>query len=120
MLGGRGFVGYLERNCVPMWACAILPDHVHLVTGCPAMTIEQFMIQMKGAATESLKVEGLHPFGDQTDDPGRTPKCFACGVWKVYLDPPDVTQAILYAENNPLKEGKLRQQQWSFVTPYQP
>jgi hypothetical protein len=37
--------------------------------------------------------------------------------WKVFLDEPDVSRAIRYVENNPLKEG-LRPQAWSFVTAY--
>jgi REP element-mobilizing transposase RayT len=100
-----------------VWACAILPDHVHLVVGKPEMDVELLVIQLKGAATERLKVESIHPFGDIKDHRGRTPKCFARGEWKVYLDPPDVPRAITYVEDNPRKEGKPRQR-WTFVTPY--
>jgi hypothetical protein len=68
----------------------------------------------KGAATESLIDEGIHPFFGIKDKQGRTPKCFARGEWKVYLDPEHVPRAIPYVERNPLKEGKPAQQ-WSFV-----
>src|SRR3954466_10705002 len=27
----RGFAGYVERSGLKIWACAIMPDHVHLV-----------------------------------------------------------------------------------------
>jgi REP element-mobilizing transposase RayT len=94
-----------------------LPDHVHLVTGRPHIDIEQIVIQLKGEATRSLVAEGLHPFGDVKLGNGRHPKCFARGEWKVYLDPPDMPRAICYADDNPLKEGKPRQQ-WNFITPY--
>ena len=30
---GRGFARYAERSGLDVWACAILPDHVHLVLG---------------------------------------------------------------------------------------
>ncbi len=113
---GRGFGEYVRRSGLVVWACAILPDHVHLVVGRPGMKVEQLVIQLKGAATERLKEEGLHPFGEMKDEKGRTPKCFARGEWKVYLDPPDVPRTIRYAENNPLKEGKPRQR-WAFVVP---
>ncbi len=29
---GAGFAKYVERSGLVVWACAILPDHVHLVT----------------------------------------------------------------------------------------
>ena len=80
----------------------------------PEMKVEQLVIQLKGAATEQLKEQGIHPFGQIEDKNGRTPKCFARGEWKVYLDPPDVPRAVGYVEDNPLKEGKKRQR-WPFV-----
>ena len=95
-----------------VWSCAILPDHVHLVLGPPALRIEQVVIQLKGEATALLVEEGLHPFGGGSG--GRPPKCFARGQWKVYLDAGDVPNAIRYVEENPEKEGKPRQR-WSFV-----
>lgn len=106
-----------KKSGLVIWACAVLPDHVHLVTGRPHIDIEQVVIQLKGDATRRLMEEGIHPFGHIRDNKGRPPKCFARGEWKVFLDPPDVPRAIRYAEDNPDKEGKPRQQ-WSFVTPY--
>jgi hypothetical protein len=82
------------------------------------MDIKQLVIQLKGAATESLVDQEIHPFGTVKDNRGRTPKCFARGQWKVYLDPEDMHRAIRYVEDNPLKEGKPRQH-WSFVVPWE-
>jgi REP element-mobilizing transposase RayT len=113
---GLGFADYFAKSKVPVWACAILPDHVHLVVGRPVMKIEQLVIQLKGAATESLIERGIHPFQEMKDNQGRTPKCFARGEWKVYLDPPDVPRAVRYVDGNPEKEGKPRQR-WSFIVP---
>ena len=110
----QGFAAYVERSRLAVWACAILPDHVHLVVGRPRIDIKQLVIQLKGAATESLIKQGIHPFGAMRDGPGRIPKCFARGQWKVYLDLEDVPRAVRYVEDNPLKEGKKRQV-WSFV-----
>jgi hypothetical protein len=88
------------------------------VTGEPHIAIEQVVIQLKGAATEQLVAEGLHPFQDLRDSKGGRPKCFARGEWKVFLDPPDVPHAIEYVNDNPPKEGKPRQR-WPFViTPW--
>jgi REP element-mobilizing transposase RayT len=113
----RGFGEYVARGAVPVWACAVLPDHVHLVVGRPGMAVEQLVIQLKGHATRALEREGLHPLARHAAAaaPGcRPPKCWARGEWKVYLEPDDVPRAIRYVENNPPKEGKPRQR-WSFV-----
>ena len=111
---GWGFGEYFKRARIPVWACAILPDHVHLVVGRLEMAVEQLVIQLKGAGTERLKEDGLHPFGELKDEQGRTPKCFGRGEWKVFLDPPDVERSVRYVEDNLLKEGKPRQR-WGFV-----
>jgi len=111
---GRGFAKYVQRSGVPVWACSIMPDHVHLVVGPPKIKVEQLVIQLKGDATQALLNESLHPFGELREVNGRPPKCFARGEWKVYLDPEDVYRAIEYVENNPIKEGKPAQR-WSFV-----
>jgi REP element-mobilizing transposase RayT len=113
---GMGFTRYVQQAGVRVWACSILPDHVHVVVAQPGMDAEQLVIQLKGAATATLKEQELHPFGRTLDRKGRTPKCFARGQWKVFLDPLDVPRAIRYVEDNPEKEGKP-QQRWSFVVP---
>jgi REP element-mobilizing transposase RayT len=117
---GRGFAQYAERSGVAVWACAILPDHVHLVVGRFRSKIEQVVIQMKAEATERLLAEGIHPFGHHREANGRPPKCFARGEWSVFLDTAeDGRRSIEYVENNPIKEGKKRQT-WRFVTPFVP
>ncbi|MBM4072925.1 MAG: hypothetical protein FJ271_28955 [Planctomycetes bacterium] len=112
----EGFGEYARKSGLRIWACAILSEHIHLVIGQTDMHIKQAVIQLKGAATESLVEQGLHPFGHLKDNKGRTPKCFARGLWKVFLNPDDVPRAIRYVEDNPRKEGKKRQR-WTFVTP---
>ncbi len=114
---GDGFGEYFERSKCPVWACAIMPDHVHLAVGKPHVEIEQLVILLKSAATKKLKAENVHPFGDLKGEQGRTPKCFARGEWKVFLDPPDVPRAVVYVEDNPRKEGRPAQS-WPFVVPF--
>jgi REP element-mobilizing transposase RayT len=113
----RGFARYVQRTKLPVWACAILPDHVHLVVGRPGMKVEQLVIQLKGDATQQLEREGIHPLSDYRIEGKRVPRCWVRGQWKVYLDPEDVRRAIDYVENNPVKEGK-KKQTWSFVLRY--
>jgi REP element-mobilizing transposase RayT len=112
----RGFAAYLRRIGVPVWACAILPDHVHLVVGRLLIPVEQLVIQLKSYATRQLEREGIHPMARWRVGGGRVPKCWARGQWKVYLDAEDVPRAIRYVEDNPVEEGK-KKQEWSFVVP---
>jgi REP element-mobilizing transposase RayT len=115
---GRGFATYAERAGLKALACAILPNHVHLVLASHRLSPKQLVIQMKGEATGQLVAEGIHPFERLPRKNGRAPKCFAVGGWTVYLDTvEDVQRAVRYVEENPAKEG-LRPQRWGFVTKY--
>jgi REP element-mobilizing transposase RayT len=105
---------------VTVWACSILPEHVHLVIGRHTSMVETVVSFFKGAARRQLVAEGIHPFREQQSPSGRVPHCWAKGEWKVFLDTPeDVRRAIRYVENNPLNEGKSRQR-WHFVILYNP
>jgi REP element-mobilizing transposase RayT len=117
---GRGFADSVHRGGVTVWACAILPEHVHLVIARHTCKVEQIVNLLKGAATQALLAEGLHPFVDQRKPNGQIPTCWAGKGWKVFLDTQaDIQRAIRYVEENPLKEGKPPQR-WSLVTPYEP
>ena len=105
---GRGFANYAAKSGLPVWACSIMPEHVHLVTGPFRLSVEQLVIQLKGAATERLIEEKIHPFGGDE-------KCWTRGEWKVFLfNDEDIQRAIHYVEQNPIMDGK-RTQTWSFV-----
>ena len=114
----RGFSESCTRAAVPVWACAILPDHVHIVTGSLHIAANQLAIQLKGAATKQLLEEGIHPLTEFCEENARPPKCFARGQWTVFLNESHISNAIRYVENNPLKEGK-RLQHWKFVTQFE-
>jgi len=114
---GLSFAEYFAGTNIDVWACAILPDHVHLVMGRLPMKVEQLALHLKGAATRYLIKENVHPFQELRTKKNRRPPCFARGEWKVFLDFEHVLHAIPYVETNPEKEGKPRQK-WSFVTRY--
>lgn len=113
----RGFGRYVQRSGLQIWACAVMPDHLHLVFANWAVNAERTVIQLKGAATEQLEHEGIHPLAEWRSASGKVPKCFVRGHWRVFLPPVGVRRAIRYVEGNPLKDGKKRQK-WSFVVPY--
>ena len=117
---GRGFAHFLKRSGVTIWACSILPEHVHLVIARHSYEVEQIINLLKGDVTRQLLDENLHPFAQWKKADGSVPCCWARKGWKVFLDDEaDIVRAIEYVQQNPLKEGKPRQR-WRFVTPYQP
>jgi REP element-mobilizing transposase RayT len=115
---GRGFGELAKEIGLAVWACAILPDHVHLVVGPHEQPADVLAARFKKASTSRLKREGLHPFAHLAGPSGSVPKCWQRGEWKVFLfDDDAVRREIKYVEDNPLKEGKPKQT-WSFVTQY--
>jgi REP element-mobilizing transposase RayT len=112
---GRGFARSVEASGFTIWACSILPEHVHLVLGRQRFKVEQTVRLLKGAATKQLNVEDLHPLKGYVTSRGDTPTPWADRKWKVYLDSEEaIENAIRYVEENPLKEG-LSRQPWPFV-----
>lgn len=108
----------LAELSIPVWACTVLPDHVHLVVGPSEIHADILSQRLKGRATKALVVAKLHPFLTEMGADGQVPKCWQELQWPVCkFDPVSVRQAITYVEDNPLKEGKKRQV-WSFVVPY--
>jgi REP element-mobilizing transposase RayT len=92
------------------FACAILPEHVHLVMGATARTPRRVIAHLKTRAIQQLVADSLWS--------GPDVPAWSRGCWVVYLDnDADLHRAIAYVEKNPSKEGKPRQR-WSFVVQY--
>jgi REP element-mobilizing transposase RayT len=111
---GRAFGEYAAKAELEVWACAIMPDHVHVVFACHRLAAEAVVNKLKGAATTKLVADGIHPFQALKPADGPPPKCFAQGEWVIFLDPEDVAWNVEYVENNPIKAG-LPAQHWDFV-----
>lgn len=114
----KGFAEEMRHSGCHIYACAVLPDHSHLVLGRHSYDFDKLINRLKGSATRSLAAHGPHPMAPHVA-PGETlPSPWGRKWWKVYLDSPeDVIRAIRYTEDNPEKERKPRQH-WSFVEPY--
>jgi REP element-mobilizing transposase RayT len=113
-----GFGNAVCKSRYTIWACSILPEHVHLVIARHTYEVEQICNLLKGEATKQLKAESLHPQAAYADEDGKLPSTWAEKEWKVYLDSEAAIEtAIQYVEDNPEKENKPRQK-WSFVTPF--
>jgi len=106
----HGFAKAAQEAPYIVLACAILPEHVHLVIGRHPRDIRRIVGHFKGRATQALVAEKLWP------DPTRP--VWAAKSWNVFIDDIEHLQrAIAYVQANPLKEGK-KAQHWPFVTPY--
>jgi REP element-mobilizing transposase RayT len=115
---GMGFKTCLARTGATIHACAILPDHVHLVIARHDYEVEKLIKLLKGDATRELMRQDLHPFADRRNGRNAIPSPWAAGCRKVFLyDPREVEHRIRYTDSNPGKQGKPKQD-WRFVTPY--
>ena len=115
---GRGFEAAIQRSGFTVWACSILPEHVHLVIARNTFKVEQIVNLLKGAATRKLREEGLHPLANFQRPGHRPPTPWADRRWKVFLDSTEaIENANRYVEDNPEKEDKPPQS-WPFVTPF--
>ncbi len=88
------------------WACAVMPDHVHVVVRKHRDTAEQITDHLRTAAKAALVEEGMvsekHPLWSGGQG------------WRVFLFHPDeVRRVVSYVERNP-----RRIQTWSAVKPY--
>ena len=115
---GCGFGNACRKSGFTIWACAILPEHTHLVIARHDFKVEYIANLLKGEATKQLRKEGLDPMSAYAR-PGQRPHSpWSDRRWKVFLDSEQsLENAIRYVEQNPVKEGKP-QQHWSFVTPF--
>jgi REP element-mobilizing transposase RayT len=112
----RGFSRYVDRSGIKVFACAILPEHVHMVVGRHSYSIEEIARHLKADATTELNREGLHPFRDFPYRNGSLPSPWARGEWKCFIDKDDyVRNAVGYVNRNPIREGHAAQS-WSFVS----
>ena len=114
----RGFASIVERIGLVVYACSIMPDHVHLVFARHPATVEEIVGFLKRAATRELTREGLHPLAEYRRARGTVPTPWVIGGWNRYLNrAPEIADATDYVEKNPEKLG-FKRQSWSFVLPF--
>jgi REP element-mobilizing transposase RayT len=112
----RGFADAMAKFQIELYACAILWDHVHIVSPRHREPIEFVARILKSAATRRLTQERLHPLANFSDPDVRPPTPWAEGGWERYLnDKAEIKDAINYVNNNPSKHN-LPLQNWSFIT----
>jgi REP element-mobilizing transposase RayT len=106
---GDGFATAIEEGGYRCFACAIMPEHVHIVLARHERAPGKIVGHLRSKATARLRDEGLW----DTERPVWGENC-----WKVYLDDEaDVGRSVVYTNENPKREGKPSQQ-WPFVVPW--
>jgi REP element-mobilizing transposase RayT len=103
----RGIWELVSEKGLVVWACAVMPEHVHLVAKRHALSPERIVASCRARASRRLHEAGLWPAGRSV---------WSKGKWAVKLETPDeVLQRIRYVERNPVEAG-LPPQKWSFVS----
>jgi REP element-mobilizing transposase RayT len=115
---GRGIAAVCPKVELVVHACAIMPDHVHVVVAAHRFEGDDLIECLKRAGTRGMNAEGLHPLRDHARANGRLPSPWAGKGWKVMLFTPEqMRAAIRYVERNPVRAG-FKPQRWAFVAPY--
>jgi REP element-mobilizing transposase RayT len=104
------FAAVIDCNQYTCYACAIMPDHVHILIRKHKHAAEQMTALLKDASRDRLIAVQQRT----TDHPTWT----GGDGWSVWLElPREVRRTIGYIERNPLQAG-LPAQRWPFVKPY--
>jgi REP element-mobilizing transposase RayT len=107
---GAAFGEVIEREQYTCYACAVMPDHVHVLIRKHKHTAEEMGANLIEGSRTKLIATGRR----ESDHPtwvGGTP----CNL---FVDHPDeLRRTIGYIERNPIKIG-LPAQKWPFVKPY--
>ncbi|MBL7221588.1 MAG: transposase [Phycisphaerae bacterium] len=104
-----GLAEAVNRYRYTCYACAIMPDHVHLLIRKHRDKAEQMIENVQESVRLRLRSLGLR----SSDHP-----VWGGPGWKVFLDhPDDIRRTIRYVRDNPIKLRRPAQQ-WAFVTEY--
>jgi REP element-mobilizing transposase RayT len=99
----------MSRYRYTCYACAIMPNHVHLIIRKHKDSAEQMIENLQRSCRLRLSSLSLR----EPDHP-----VWARSGWKVFLDhPDDIRRTIRYIRQNPLKR-KMPEQEWTFVVEY--
>ena len=105
---GEAFATLMAGRPYTCYACAILPDHVHVLIRKHRRPAEQMIADLQEASRLRLQESPRRRVHPVWGGPG----------WKVFLhQPEDIRRTIRYINGNPVKAG-LPGQQWDFVREY--
>ena len=107
---GEAFASVIKNERYTCYACAVMPDHVHILIRKHKHFAEEMIENLKEASRRRLLAVKLRT--------NNHPTWTAGGGWKVFLDHPDeVKRTIDYVNRNPAEIG-LPCQRWAFLDEY--
>ena len=83
---GVGFAKGVAKSRFTIWACSILPEHIHLVLARHTYKVEQIANLLKGEATKQLKAESLHPLARYGETSGKVPSLWEVKQWNYSMN----------------------------------
>jgi len=105
----ESFAAVTKENSYVCHACAVMPDHVHLLLRRHRDFAETMIEKFQHASRQAVIDAGLRSV---------THPVWGGKGWKVFLNTAeDFLRTIRYIRENPLKLG-LPEQAWDFVVPY--
>ncbi len=105
----ESFGDTIRRRRYTCYACAIMPDHVHLLIRVHRAKAEDMQAALQDHSRETLLAAGRRR--------GNHPVWGGRG-WKVFqYTRQDMERIVRYIERNPAERG-MPPQHWGFVTPY--
>ena len=103
------FAECVAEHSYTCYACAILPDHVHLVIRKHRHRAVTMIENLQRNSRLRLSTGGAVPDGHPV---------WTLGGWRGFLDSPDAVRGVIrYVQQNPTRAG-LPAQHWIFVKPY--
>ena len=112
----RGIARAVHENQYIVHACAILPDHVHILMDIQSRKTERVVGHLKARAAMQIRQEGIHPLAGYVTPAGNVPSMWAHGHWCVFIHPSELSRAKQYIELNPPQAG-FKPQSWNFIRP---
>jgi REP element-mobilizing transposase RayT len=104
-----GFKNVILSSKYTCYACAIMPDHVHVLIREHGDSAETMVANLHRESHLRLRELGLRDMEHPV---------WGGKGWKVYLEDADgLRRTVKYIDDNPIKIRQPRQR-WSFVTPY--
>ena len=114
----RGITAVCPKVELVIQACAIMPDHVHVVVAAHRIDGDEIIACLKRAGTRGMNDEGIHPMAAYPRANGRLPSPWTERGWKVKIyTPKQMRDCIRSVEQNPVRSG-IKSQCWSFAVPY--
>ena len=105
----EGILSAIKKSRYTSYACAIMPDHVHILIRKHRDKAEEMIRNLQSQSRLRLS---------ESDDIDINHPIWTNGGWKGFLDSPEATRrTIRYIEDNPLKINRPRQE-WPFVRKY--